>query len=77
MLTARRLQQLGFEIKNKQQHWWMVKDRFCLFPMNGSWAIGADWGELAVGPHGFIEIIETEDDLRKYLKERGPQGLIE
>jgi hypothetical protein len=70
MLTTRRLLQLGFKLLFVGElNWYLCKNKFCLFPMNGAWAIGSDLGTLGIGPNGFIEIIETEDELIRYLKE--------
>lgn len=71
MLTTKRLLELGFILNRLSEfNWYLCKNKFCLFPMNGGWAIGSDFGELAIGPNGYIEIIDTEDDLNRYLKEK-------
>ncbi|MFP9114474.1 hypothetical protein ACLI1A_11065 [Flavobacterium sp. RHBU_3] len=67
MLTTRRLQELGFKIKGKGYNWYMQKGNFCLFPMNGSWAIGSDFGTLATGADGIILCIDTEEQLEKSM----------
>lgn len=71
MLSTKKLLELGFVLYKKGElNWYLCKNQFCLFPMNGGWAIGSNFGELAVGPEGIIEIIETEDELNKYLLEK-------
>lgn len=76
MLTLKRLLEMGFEYKTDKNHWYVEKQKFCLFPMNGSWAIGSDFGRIATGVDGVIEIIETEDELKRYISERSIQILL-
>jgi hypothetical protein len=72
MLTTKKLLEKGFDLtKESQFNWYLCKNNFCLFPMNGGWSIGSNFGELAIGPNGFIEIIETEEDFNRYLLEKG------
>jgi len=68
MLTTKRLIELGFEYKISGTNWYLEKNKFCLFPMNGCWALGSDFGALATGVDGIIIIIETEEELNKIMK---------
>lgn len=69
MLTTNRLIELGFEIRIESNNWYMEKGKFCLFPMNGVWAIGSNLGTLAFGVEGIPLWIDSEEDLRRYLNE--------
>ena len=69
MLTTKRLIELGFIVLKNDDHWYLEKSKFCLFPMNGSWAIGSNLGELATGVNGVILFVDTEQELLRYLQE--------
>lgn len=71
MLTTKRLLEKGFKLyRESENNWYLCKNQFCLFPMNGGWAIGSDFGSLAIGPDGFIELIETEEEFERYISEK-------
>jgi hypothetical protein len=69
MLTTKRLLELGFNIRSERGNWYLQKGKFCLFPMNGSWAVGSDFGTLATGANNIILMIDTEEELNESMKE--------